>query len=185
MCKGSSKQEQLMAEVLKYSHARGWHQAVMEWYVCSVGEDPTLQTSCVCGQEGLRWLYTIENRITGSRLYPIGSKCINRFGRPDLDRDAALQLEFYRLLHAIGTNCFITLSPDLFSRKLLLYLYELGAFTANPFNRFEPIIDYLFMLKMFNIGLKRSLYQERKATAIILTWIKPFLQEMLREKGRW
>ncbi|NLO86918.1 MAG: hypothetical protein GX096_16040, partial [Clostridiales bacterium] len=138
----------------------------------------------VCGQEGLRYLFNIENDITGSRLFPIGSKCIRRFGRADLDADIAVRQQLFKLLRAVENNSFITLNSELFSRKLLLHLCELGAFAASPHNRFEPKEDYLFMLKMFNLGLKRTLYQKRKVTAIILQSIKPFLQEMLREGGR-
>ncbi len=173
-----------MAEVLKRSRAADWHLAVMEWRFLSVGEDLTLQTSCVCGQEGLRYLFTIGNDITGSRLFPIGSKCIKSFGRADLDADIAVRQQLFKLLRAVENNSFITLNSELFSRKLLLHLYELGAFAASPHNRFEPKEDYLFVLKMFNIGLKRTLYQKRKVSAIILQSIKPFLQGMLREGGR-
>ena len=176
--------EQLMKEVLKRSQDADWLLAVMEWHVDKVEEDKTHSTSCVCGKERLRWLYTIRNDITGSEMFPIGSRCIKRFGRPDLNADAALKLELFKLLRAVENKRFIKLSPELFSRKLLLYLYRLGAFKANADKRFDPKENYKFMLEMFNKGSKRDAYEQRKTAAIILQSIKPFLQGMLREKAR-
>ena len=96
--------EQLMKEVLKRSQAADWLLAVMEWRVDKVEEDESQSTSCVCGKENLRWLFTIKNDITGSEMFPIGSRCIKRFGRPDLNADAALKLEFFKLLRAVENN---------------------------------------------------------------------------------
>ncbi|NLC31835.1 MAG: hypothetical protein GX781_00860 [Clostridiales bacterium] len=181
----SDYRKNLLARVMRLSQAHTWQEAVKEWHIDNLTEDETLQTSCVCGKENLRYLYTIENNMTGNRLYPIGSECIKKFGREDLSEDLAVKSQLLRLLRAIQTNRLITLTSPLFSRKLLLHLYELGAFGATDDNHFAPKLDYLFMLKMFNKGLRRTVHQEKKASAIILQSIKPFLREMLREKARW
>ena len=88
------------------------------------------------------------------------------------------------MLHAIENNSFLTLSSDFFSRKLLLYLLDLGAFKPTSYNHYNPEKDYQFMLDMFNKRSRRTESQDKKATAIILNSIRPFLREMLCEKIR-
>lgn len=175
----------LLARVMRLSQANTWQEAVKEWHIDNLTEDETLQTSCVCGKENLRYLYTIQNDLNGNMLFPIGSECIKKFGREDLNEDLSVNHRLFGLLRAIQTNRLITLTSRLFSRKLLLHLYELGAFRATDDNYFQPKLDYLFMLKMFNKGLRRTVYQEKKVRAIILTSLKPFLQAMLRDKAGW
>jgi hypothetical protein len=116
-------------------------------------------------------------------LYPIGSSCIKKFDRDDLDEEVAVKEQLFKLLHAIESNSFITLSSDFFSRKLLRYLYNIDAFEATEYNHYDPYNDYQFLLDMFN---KRTVSerQGKKATAIILNSIRPFLQEMLKGKIR-
>jgi hypothetical protein len=116
-------------------------------------------------------------------LYPIGSSCIKKFERADLDEEAAVKEQLFKLLHAIENNRFLTLSSEFFSRKLLRHLYEIGAFKPTQYNNYNPEEDYQFMLDMFN-KRSRTMKQEKKATAIILNSIKPFLYEMLQNKVR-
>ena len=173
----------LMQAVLEKSEASGWESAVKEWELDDVEEDEALEESCVCGKENLRYLFTIRNIVNGNYLYPIGSSCIDRFGRADLSELATVKEQLFKLLHDIEERKFITLSSDFFSRKLLLYLYVIGAFKATEYNKYEPYNDYLFLLKMFNVRscIRR---QEDKATAIIMNSIKPFLYKLLVNKTR-
>ena len=89
----------------------------------------------------------------------------------------------FKLLHAVEKNEYLSLSPELFSRKLLKQLYEEGAFNCE-YNNFEGRKDYEFMVKMFNKKNKDSisLKQDKKIKAILLNSIKPFLQKKLLEK---
>ena len=89
----------------------------------------------------------------------------------------------FKLLHAIEQNQFLTLSSDLFSRKLLKWLYEEGAFDT-PYNNFDGEDDYDFMLKMFNMRDKSKITdgQQRKTTAILLNSIRPFMMRQLINK---
>lgn len=167
--------------VLELSDASDWHSAVLEWKIVDVVEDETLSESCVCGKENLRYLFTIQNTINGNILYPIGSSCIKKFERADLNELASVKEQLFKLLHAIENNNFITLSSEYFSRKLLRYLYDNDAFNATTYNDFEPYNDYQFLLDMFN-KRNRSVNQEKKATAIILNSIKPYLQNLLKNK---
>lgn len=177
----SSYYRRLIEAVLRYSDATEWSAAVLEWCIDDVEEDETQQESCICGKENLRYLFTIRNTINGNTLYPIGSSCIKKFERSDLDEEVAVKEQLFKLLHAIEGRNFLTLSSAFFSRKLLRYFYDIGAFKATPYNNFEPYDDYQFMLEMFN-KRNRSDRQEKKATAIILNSVNPFLQDMLKDK---
>lgn len=172
----------LIETVLQFSNATDWKTAVLEWCIDDVEEDDSLSESCICGKENLRYLFTIKNTVNGHILYPIGSSCIKKFERLDMDEEVAVKEQLFKLLHVIEKNSFLTLSSDFFSRKLLSYLYDLGAFKATPYNNFDPYNDYKFMLDMFNKRNRRSDNQDKKATAIILNSLKPFLQNMLRDK---
>ncbi|MEA4899426.1 MAG: hypothetical protein VB115_14450 [Christensenellaceae bacterium] len=175
--------QNLREKVLSLSEANDWRSAVDEWSIFDVEEDETLTESCVCGKENLRYLFTICNKLNNNELYPIGSSCIKKFQRSDLNKEVDDKKQLFRLLHAIESNDYITLSPKFFSRRLLLYLYNINAFEANEYNRYEPYNDFQFMLDMFNKRM-RTERQERKATAIIMNSIRPFLCEMLRNKVR-
>lgn len=180
----SSYYKNLMETVLRHSEAADWCSAVAEWRIEDVEEDETLTESCVCGKESLRYLFTIRNTLNNNMLYPIGSSCIKKFGRPDLNDEVTIKEQLFKLLHAIEDNAFLTLSSEFFSRKLLLYLYRRGAFQPTSYNDFNPVEDYRFMLDMFNKGQRRSEKQDKKATAIILNSIKPYLRSELMNKRK-
>lgn len=183
MSRISSNFRNLQDAVIRHSEADEWYSAVNEWIINDVEEDETLTESCVCGKEKLHYLFTIRNILNGDILYPIGSSCIRRFERDDLDEEVDLNVQLFELLHAIEQNEFIVLSSDFFSRKLLKYLYDLGAFIGSEYNNYDPFRDYQFMLDMFNKRM-RTQRQEKKATAIIMSSIRPFLRRMLRDKIR-
>lgn len=173
----------LISEVINNSEANTWDSAVTEWKIVDVEEDEYLEESCICGKENLRYLYTIQNVFNDKILYPIGSSCIKKFEREDLNAEISVKEQMFKLLHAVEENEFLELSSKFFSRKLLLYLYEQGAFKATSYNHFESHEDYQFMLDMFN---KRNISdkQNKKAVAIILNSIKPFVQDQLKGKVR-
>lgn len=60
----------------------------------------------------------------GNILYPVGSSCITKFDRKDLREKTSLMESQFKLLHAVEEGKFLSLSVELFSRKLLLWLYE-------------------------------------------------------------
>lgn len=171
----------LIKDVMDSSESNSWESAVAEWEISDVEEDELLEESCICGKEHLRYLFTIENKLNGSILYPIGSSCIKKFERDDLKHEVDVKEQLFKLLHAVEENQFLQLSSEFFSRKLLLYLYEIGAFKPTQWNDYEPEKDYRFMLDMFN-KRNRTEKQDKKARAIILGSIKPFLQSELAGK---
>ena len=184
MRKSSSYYNRLIESVIEFSEAKDWNSAVQEWRIHDFAEDDTLIESCICGKENLRYLFTICNDLNGKTLFPIGSSCIKKFERKDLDEEVKIKEQLFKLLHAIENNQFLTLSSEFFSKKILHYLLEEGAFKKNEYNNFNPELDYIFMLKMFNKKSESSRGEERKVSAIILGSIKPFLKKLLEDKRR-
>ncbi|MGL4949264.1 MAG: hypothetical protein ACRC5M_02695 [Anaeroplasmataceae bacterium] len=178
----SSNFTTLKNAVLSLSESKHWTQAVNEWDIIDSIEDSSLCESCVCGKEHLKYLFTIKNKENDNILYPIGSSCINKFSRDDLKEQTSATVQLFKLLHAVNNNSRLNLKSEFFSRKLLLHLYNIGAFKPTSFNRYNPYNDYQFMLDMFNKS-KITEKQEKRTIAIILNSIKPFLQTLLKVKS--
>ena len=133
----------LIKDVMDNSESEYWEDAVTEWEIVDVEEDERLEESCICGKEHLRYLFTIKNQLNGNELYPIGSSCIKKFERDDLKHLVDVREQLFKLLHAVEDNQYLQLSSDFFSRKLLRYLLDIGAFEPNQWNNYNPemIID--------------------------------------------
>lgn len=169
--------------VMHNSEACNWEDAVNEWEITDWSEDERQTSECVCGKEDIKYLFTIRNRINGNVLYPIGSSCIKKFNRQDMNDEVSVHEQSFKLLHAVEENQYLSLSTELFSRKLLLWLYNEGAFDTD-YNDYDGREDYEFMLKMFNKRDKDSITerQDKKIKAILLNSIKPFLNEILDDR---
>lgn len=174
--------ENLIKTVLEHSTSQNWVDAVNEWYIDDIEEDETLSESCICGHPNLRYLFTIKNETNNNTLFPIGSECIKKFERDELYQEATIKEKLFELYHIVENNSFIEFNSKLFSRKLLKYLYDAGAFKANEYNHYNPLQDYNFMLKTFNQKNPATSQQDKKVKAIILNSIKPFIQEQLKNK---
>ena len=100
------------------------------------------------------------------------------------EKTALIEGEF-KLLHAVEDGMYLSLSSELFSRKLLLWLYQEGAFDTE-YNNYKGTQDYEFMLKMFNKRDKSSINakQQKKINAILINSVKPFLRKKLAKKIR-
>lgn len=177
-----SYKENLINQVIEASESKDWESAVTEWEIEDCEEDPKHESCCLCGKEDLRFLFTIQNRINGNELYPIGSRCIQKFDRDDLDEITSIHEALFKLLHALRDRERIELTKDFFSRKLLNYLYNQGAFKATPYNRNDGYNDYCFMMDMFNRRSPMTPNQQRKVNAIIINSIKPYLESILADK---
>ena len=175
--------ENLINAVIDNSNANNWDDAVLEWDIVDCIEDETCSESCVCGKYGLRYLYTIVNDRNGNALHPIGSCCILKFNRIDLNEEISVCEGMFRLLHAVEDNQFIELSPKFFTRKLITELYERGSFDTE-YNGFDGEEDYNFFLKMFSKRKKEDITfkMHRKIRAIIYNSIRPYLMSVLAEK---
>lgn len=72
--------------VLSNSEQDGPIDISRQWTADLVDEDEYADTTCVCGNHGLRYLYMVENNITGASLYPVGSVCVLEFENEYMDR---------------------------------------------------------------------------------------------------
>lgn len=101
----SKYQENLIKTVMDKSWGNTWEEAVQEWDIIDCAEDNSLSRSCICGKEQIKYLYRLHNRKTNQWLFPIGSSCIKKFQRKDLQEKQQLQkqcLNYYMLLEIIN-----------------------------------------------------------------------------------
>lgn len=173
--------ENLRDAVLEKSQSKIWRTAVQEWTIADVVEDEESSSVCTCGKTGLRYLFTIENFITGNSLFPIGSECIKKFERDDLYNHATTTIDLFKLLHGIRERKFIQPTSDFFSRKLIQFLYDKDAIKSEK--------EYTFFLKMFNMTNKENITpkQQNWINGIIAYSIKPWLEanygNKIKKKG--
>ncbi|MFF2772842.1 hypothetical protein ACFVUP_37665, partial [Streptomyces bacillaris] len=125
----------------------------------------------------LRWLFTIRNRHNGAVLEPIGSTCVNHFEREDLDRDVSILPRLLAMRTALREGKAITLTTEFFSRALLEYLEDGGAFTPDQWNTADGHEDYWFLLDMFNKRKKEDITsrQRYKIRMLIERKVLPFV----------
>lgn len=173
----TEKFRKLVQVVLSSSVSRNWDIAVLEWRVVDIDEDPLGQGVCVCGHPELLHLFTIENEHNGLQLHPIGSSCVQKFRRKDLDRQVSLLSSLLSLRKAIESNRTITLTKEYFSRSLLDYLYSEGAFTPDQYNQGDGAKDHDFLLQMFNKRDKSAITakQQWKINALLQQKVFPFI----------
>lgn len=145
-----------------------WEEAVEEWHVVGCYDNGDCGETCLCGHEGIRYEYTIENSLNNNKLCPIGSQCILKFGNTDLKKEVQMWDQAIKLLEALrteGPNRLKDLDSRYFSRHLFAFLYEKGAFPDNQFNKYNGANDRDFMIKMFN---KRSEPTEKQKNKIYM-----------------
>ncbi len=176
----------LIKRVLDASFGSTWEEAVLEWEIVDCEEDESCTSICVCGKEKIRYLYTIQNKETGSIIFPVGSSCIQKFQREDLSERAAVMEEMFRLYSAIRRRERIELSSEFFSRRLLFALYKDGAFSPSEYNGYNEYNDYKFLLDMFNKRNKSdiTMRQRSKIRGLIAYSIRPYLMAHLKSKER-
>ena len=174
--------ENLIKRVIDLSESNVWEHAIQEWEIFDCEIDDTMTESCICGKEHLRYLFTIRNIENGNELYPIGSTCINKFERDDLNFEVSVYEDMFRLICAVENNEYIELNSTYFSRKLLSYLFDNGVFVSNEYNNFNGANDYNFMIEMFNKRNKDEIHgsRKRKINAIIANSILPFVRSRIK-----
>lgn len=117
------------------SKADAFAKSAREWDVVNLEDAPG--ETCVCGHKDIRWCYRIRNRETGAELYPIGDKCIRRFGSKSMVRAATAFRDVYAIriesARTIGTPMPIRRrdgSP--LTRKGIDALLQAGALRPRP-----------------------------------------------------
>lgn len=169
----------LIEVITDNSEANTWEDAVQEWSMTGCRIDSTCSSSCVCGQENIKYLFRITNELNGNRLFPIGSRCIKKFGRRDLDELVNVHEQMCKLLEAVKEHKFIEFTSDLFSKKLITYLYEEGAFPPTAYNINDPTRDYNFLMDMFKQRKEPTDLQKRKIRALIMNAIIPYCRSQI------
>lgn len=152
---GNLYTDNLIGTVIGLSVADDWEGARREWEIVGCEVDETHSATCVCGKEGLRYVYTIANTETGETLSPIGSSCIKKFEQSDMDEELAGWQQSIKLMEEaarIGKEDYVHLHSGSYSRKLLYFLYAQDAFRPTKYNGYDGYNDYLFLLDMFNGG---------------------------------
>ncbi|MGK9149513.1 hypothetical protein KXS11_17900 [Plantibacter flavus] len=164
--------------------SNAWATAVQEWEVIEVEEDPAGRGVCVCGQQNLVQLFTIENVNNQAVLYPIGSTCVNQFGRNDLNRQVDLLGDLLALRKTLRDGKSIELTADHFSRAMLEYFWFQDVFTPDQWNNHDGEGDYEFLLKMFNKRDKDAINRRQQAKIYMLLTQKvlPFVASDSRMK---
>ena len=155
-----------------------WDIARRGFDVTDIEEDELVRGECVCGQRGLRYLYTITHRVTGVPLYPIGSSCIDHFGVAAMT-DRACDLRNLADLAAVvrrGERLELRGRGRHLTAAKLLALHDAGAFPATSWNRGRPADDYDFLLRMMRKRSEPSPAQERKV-GVLLREIENFLRK--------
>lgn len=173
-----SKFESLKGTVLEYSESDCWEGAVVEWEITRCHIDDDMRGVCICGQEDLRYCYTIQNQLNGHILYPIGSSCILKFERSELKQIIRIYDQLFHIRTKFYNHEKITL-PD-FSRALLKFFLAADVFQESTYNNYNSKNDYNFLLKMFNRRSEPTPRQQAKINAIIINSIIPFIKTMER-----
>ena len=178
--------DKLANEVFAKSESKSWRSCVVEWEIAYCDEDEEANGMCVCGQEGLRYMYAIRNCLNGNEIYPIGSECIKKFEDTELNDEAKCWAQAYKLVDIAvkyGKSRRISISRDksLFSRKLLAFMYRHGAFKATEWNEWDGGNDYMFMLNMFNSHYMSD-RQIKKADHVMRESVYPWLRKLYKHK---
>ena len=178
--------DQLASIVLDNSESKTWSSCTAEWIVVDYEEDDDADGMCVCGKEGLRYMYTIRNELNGNELFPIGSECIKRFNSDDLADDAKCWAQAYKLANLAAeygkaSRVSIVYDKDMFTRKLLAFMYRKGAFPANKWNEWDGGNDYRFMLDMFNARTITT-RQRKKADYVMRDSVYPWLRKLYKQR---
>lgn len=140
----------LVKKIIENSISKTWKLAVMEWDIIDQYDSGSDDKKCACGKENIRYIFIIKNRNTSTKLQ-IGSSCIKKFGRKDMDSNVSSMIEWFKLKDAISDKKFISI--EMFSRKLINYLFEKKYFDSEG--------DYIFFLKMFNKKKKSSITKKQ------------------------
>lgn len=74
--------DEIKSTILPLSVSTDINTAMHEWYATG---DVSILDACdatceLCGKEGIKYLYTIRNKINDTTIYPVGSSCILSYG---------------------------------------------------------------------------------------------------------
>ena len=154
-----------------------WESAAQEWEI--IGYERVEKDTCICGKEEIKDIYTIRNRCNGNELYPIGSRCINKFKSEKMNEDINVYKKvsdkifngISRLRETVDRGESIKFNIRLFSKEFIRYL---------NIKRVLIDSDYQFLLEMLRKRYKRSGEREQ-INNIIEDFIVPYVRELPRD----
>lgn len=170
--------ENLKREVESRSVAHHFSRAVLEWDVVELEENPQQDGACVCGQQNLKLMFTIHNRVNDADIYPIGSQCVHHFERKDLNERVSVLSTALKLRKSFLNGENVTVTSEYFTKALLGWLQDEGAFGPDQYNGQDPEGDHSFLIKMFNKRDKSTISrpQNSKAHMLLTRKVRPFVQ---------
>lgn len=118
----------LVEKIIEQSDSTDWINASHEWYDSDMVVDSTMSESCICSQPNLKYQFTIKNKVNGNELFPIGSECIKFFQDEVMTNSTQIRLDVQALVDHVSASKYISYDSPLFTRKVLKYLHEHGAF---------------------------------------------------------
>lgn len=117
----NSYYENMIQRVIDCSVSDNWENARLEWSVERVEEDENLDTKCVCGHDGLRYLYTIRNRLNGNKIYPIGSECVKKFCSDKMSETVDALEDIMR-----ASSVELAYNPSRLTMRMIVFLSDKG-----------------------------------------------------------
>lgn len=164
---GSPALGPLQQAVVDASDAGTWSKARAEWDIVGSSIAPKRDGVCICGQRGLRNQFTISNRVTEEVLEPVGSSCINLFGRADLDDEATILTALSALKVEIDSGATIDTKDSFLSEQVFRHMHserELSGWERD------------FMTKMYRRRTPMTPAQDVKWKAILSGKVIPYVQ---------
>ncbi len=174
--------EGFILKVLKLSDSNEWEEAKDEWEIDDYEVDPNCSSECICGHQGIKFLYTIKNTINGNIVNPVGSSCVKKFERDDFDYSVLINESYLKIIKAVENKEFLSLKGGLFSRKLINYLYEKEVFKPSKFNGYDSEKDRDFLIDMFNKKKELTENQEKKVRGLIGFQIVPYIKSEIEKR---
>lgn len=148
--------------------SRGYDMAGYRFGYCQGGEDNG-------------WYVFLMKRLPDKEPDFAEGKSSGESERKELLETAGGYVRLLELLQAVEEDKFLTLSPELFSDKVLKELYDAGAFLPTRYNNYSPKEDYSFLVRMLHAKGKHRITwkQQGKIAAILINSIKPYLKRQM------
>lgn len=170
--------ENFLLPVIYSSESNTWKSVAREWEI--IGYKRVEEDTCICGKEKIKDVYTIRNRLNGNELYPIGSRCINKFESEEMNEDIhAYEKAFNKISNGISKlkksvkkGESIKFTSRLFSEELINYLNKKEILSDS---------DCQFLLDMRGRRSRNSEQQER-INKIIEDFIVPYISGISQDE---
>lgn len=138
--------------IVEKSESDNYSEAIKEWEVIGCVIDSSISSKCLCGHSGIKYLYRIRNIFNGNELFPIGIKCIEKFGNKDMDKEASYmikELELYKVLLEQRNYSIESLSGIL-TKDLAKHFYNKEVYVGANCSSLNGHRGYALLLKVLS-----------------------------------